>query len=166
MPPDAAAIGPLAAGAVAGLDLEGVVRLLIRFGAAVDGRRPPDIAAQFTADGLFKPGDKPIVGPAAIEAFYRERLADPRRTTRHLWSNLLLSPDGEDAVRIVVVLTNYALEPAVSENEVQMRLGEVSGRCVRDAAGEWRFAEHLYQRQYALRLPRSDAPAPSPEARP
>ncbi|MDB5475116.1 MAG: ring hydroxylating beta subunit [Phenylobacterium sp.] len=168
MPPDpkAAGVGPLAAGDVAGLDLEGVARLLIRFSDAVDGRRPADIAAQFTPDGVFKPGDKAMAGPAAIEAFYRERLADPSRTTRHLWSNLALTADGEHAVRLRVVLTNYAFEPAVSDSEVQMRLGEVAGRCVRDAQGTWRFAEHLYQRQYALRLPRSDAPAPSPEPRP
>ena len=159
MPPESARPDPFAA--VPGLDAEGVARLLIRFSEAVDGRRPAEIAAQFAPDGLFKPGETAIVGPAAIEAFYRQRQADPRRTTRHLWSNLVLTPDGEGALRIRVVLTNYAFEPAVSESEVQMRLGEVTGRCVRDDAGEWRFAEHRYQRQYALRLPRSDAPTPS-----
>jgi hypothetical protein len=163
---DAAKLGPVSAGAVAGLDVEGVARLLIRFSEAVDGRHPAEVAAQFAPDGVFKPGESAIVGPAAIEAFYRQRLADPRRTTRHLWSNLMLTSDGEGRLRIRVVLTNYAFEPAVSESEVQMRLGEVAGRCVRDAQGEWRFAEHLYQRQYALRLPRSDAPASNREPRP
>lgn len=166
MPGERARTGPIAAGEVPSLDVEGVARLLIRFADAVDGRRPADIAAQFAPDGVFKPGDKPMTGPAEIEAFYRQRLADPRRTTRHLWSNLALSADGEAAVRLRVVLTNYAFEPAQSEHEVQMRLGEVTGRCVRGADGEWRFAEHVYQRQYALRLPRADAPAPTPEARP
>jgi hypothetical protein len=154
------------AAAPAGLDLAGVSRLLIRFSDAVDSRRPADVAAQFAADGVFKPGDKAIVGPDAIGAFYRERLADPRRATRHLWSNLTLAPDRDDALRLRVVLTNYAFEPAVSETEVQMRLGEVSGRCVRDLHGEWLFAEHLYQRQYTLRLPRADAPAPTEQSRP
>ena len=153
MPPDAAS---LVAAGPAGLDVSGVARLLIRFSEAVDGRRPADIAALFVAEGLFKPGDKAITGPAAIEAFYGERLRDPRRTTRHLWSNLTVARDGQEAVRIRVVLTNYALEPAVSESEVQMRLGEVTGRCVQDPNGEWLFAEHFYQRQYAVRLPCSE----------
>lgn len=150
MPPDAAS---LVATAPAGLDVNGVARLLIRFSEAVDGRRPADIAALFVADGVFKPGDKAIAGPAAIEAFYRERLKDPRRTTRHLWSNLTVAPSAEGGVQVRAVLTNYAFEPAVSESEVQMRLGEVAGHCVQDPNGEWLFAEHVYQRQYALRLP-------------
>jgi hypothetical protein len=166
MPGRGVQLGPLAAGEAPGLDIEGVSRLLIRFGDAVDGRRPAEIAAQFAPDGVFKPADKPITGPAEVEAFYLQRLADPRRTTRHLWSNLVLTPDGEAAVRLRVVLTNYAFEPAISEHEVQMRLGEVTGRCLQGGDGEWRFAEHVYQRQYALRLPRADTPAPTPEAQP
>jgi hypothetical protein len=154
MSADAANIG-IATATGPGADVQGISRLLIRFSEAVDSRRPADIAALFSADGLFKPGDKAIVGPAAIESFYRERLADPRRTTRHLWSNLLVGPAGADGARIQVVLTNYAFEPAVSETDVQMRLGDVTGRCVQDAGGEWLFAEHLYQRLYALRLPRA-----------
>jgi hypothetical protein len=164
MPAETADLGVVAA--APGLDIGGIARLLIRFSDAVDNRRPAEIAALFSADGVFKPGDKAMIGPAAVEAFYRERLADPRRTTRHLWSNLTLTPDGEDAVQIRVFLTNYAFEPTVSETEVQMRLGEVSGRCVRDPRGAWLWAEHLYRRQYALRLPRADAPASTPEARP
>jgi hypothetical protein len=162
----AESIGLVAAGDGPGLDAQGVARLLIRFAGAVDARRPVEIAAQFVAEGVFKPGETSIVGPAAIEAFYRVRQADPRRTTRHLWSNLLVSADDGGALRIRVVLANYAFEPAVSETEVQMRLGEVSGRCVRGADGEWLFAEHLYQRQYALRLPRADAPAPARKTEP
>jgi hypothetical protein len=154
---EAARLGPLSAGAVAGLDSDGAARLLIRFSEAIDGRQPAEVAAQFTPDGVFKRGESAIVGSVAIEAFYRQRVADPRRTTRHLWSNLMLMPDGEAGLRIRVFLTNYAFEPAVSESEVQMRLGQVTGRCVRDTQGEWRFAEHFYQSQYALRLPRSDA---------
>jgi hypothetical protein len=153
MPAEAASVG-VAAGA-AGAEVQGIARLLIRFAEAVDNRRPADIAALFAADGLFKPGDKAMIGPAVIEAFYRERLADPRRTTRHLWSNLLVGPAEAGGVRIQVVLTNYAFEPAVSEIDVQMRLGDVTGRCVQDAGGDWLFAEHLYQRLYALRLPRA-----------
>jgi len=155
MSADAASVG-VAAGAFRGLDVEGVARLLIRFSDAVDGRRPAEIAALFAADGVFKPGDKAMIGPAVIEAFYRERQADPSRTTCHLWSNLQVGPaEAADGLQIKVVLANYAFEPAVSETDVQMRLGDVTGRCVQDANGDWLFAEHHYQRRYALRLPRA-----------
>jgi hypothetical protein len=123
MLPNVAKFGPLSAVAVAGLDIDGVARLLIHFSEAVDGpqraesgrpvRARRGVQARGVRDRRF----------GAIEAFFRQRLADPRRTTRHLWSNLMLMPDGERALRIRVVLTNYAFEPAVSESEVQMRLG-------------------------------------------
>ncbi|HWF00058.1 MAG TPA: nuclear transport factor 2 family protein [Caulobacteraceae bacterium] len=142
-----------------GADVNGVARLLIRFSEAVDSRRPADVAALFAADGLFKPAEKAIIGRSAIEAFYRQRLSDPRRTTRHLWSNLLVTPEADGAARIQVILSNYAFEPAIMQTEVRLRVGMVTGRCV-GARGDWVFAEHLYERSYALRLPVDEAIAP------
>src|ERR1700757_505995 len=94
-------------------DLGGVAKLLLRFSEAVDTRDPAGIAALFTEDGLFQPGEKPIQGAAAIEAFYRERQRDPARRTRHLWSNLMVTAQADGAAAVRVVLSNYAFEPAV-----------------------------------------------------
>jgi hypothetical protein len=147
---DPAHVAPIAASTVAGFDTGGVALLLLRFSEAVDSR-------------LFKPGETAIVGPAALEAFYRDRQRDPRRTTRHLWSNLLVTPASDDLVHIRVVLSNYAFDPALSETELQLRVGNVAGVCARDAAGRWRFAEHVYERLFSLRLPLSDAQALQPK---
>jgi hypothetical protein len=163
MSSDAVRLGPIAGSTDPGFDTNGVSLLLLRFSDAVDSRRPQEIAEQFTAEGLFKPGASAIHGPAAVEAFYADRLRDLRRTTRHLWSNLHLTPSADDRAEIRVVLSNYAFEPAVSELEVQLRVGNVSGACVRGADGRWRFAEHVYERLYALRLPLSDPQPPQPK---
>jgi hypothetical protein len=156
MSSDPASVSPIVGSTDPGFDTNGITLLLLGFSEAVDTRRPQEIAEQFTADGLFKPGDTAIHGPAAIEAFYRDRLRDPRRTTRHLWSNLRVTPSADDLADIRVVLTNYAFDPAVSETEVQLRVGNVSGVCAKGPDGRWRFAEHVYERLFALRLPLSD----------
>ncbi|HEX4710894.1 nuclear transport factor 2 family protein [Phenylobacterium sp.] len=156
MSSDPASVSPIVGSTDPGFDTNGITLLLLGFSEAVDTRRPQEIAEQFTADGLFKPGDTAIHGPAAIEAFYRDRLRDPRRTTRHFWSNLRVTPSADDLADIRVVLTNYAFDPAVSETEVQLRVGNVSGVCAKGPDGRWRFAEHVYERLFALRLPLSD----------
>jgi hypothetical protein len=163
MSSDTARVSPIAGSTDPGSDTNGVSLLLLDFSEAVDARRPQEVAEQFTADGLFKPGDIAIYGPAAVEAFYRDRLRDPRRTTRHLWSNLRVTPSAEDLADIRVVLSNYAFDPAVSETEVQLRVGNVCGVCAKAPDGRWRFAEHIYERLYALRLPLSDPQPPQPK---
>ena len=165
MSSDTADVSPIAGSTDPGFETNGVNLLLLNFSEAVDCRRPQEIAEQFTADGLFKPGDTAIHGPAAVEAFYRDRLRDPRRTTRHLWSNLRVAPLADDAADIRVVLSNYAFDPAVSETEVQLRVGNVSGVCAKGPDGRWRFAEHVYERLFAMRLPLSD-PQPLQTKRP
>jgi hypothetical protein len=157
--------GPMiAAASETGADVAGIAALLIRFSDAVDQRRPADIAELFCLDGLFRPGEKSIRGRSAIQAFYTERLSDERRRTRHLWSNLFVRPIGPKQMRLEVVLTNYAFEPAVSEVALQMRIGNVVGRCETDDAGNWRFAEHLYERIFATSLPLSGGTAEVPRS--
>jgi hypothetical protein len=136
----------------------GAARVLIRFTEAVDRRQAEEAAACFTADGLFRPGGKAVVGIENIEQLYRERFADPRRMTRHIWANVSVAPIDADSARVTALLTNYAFEPLVSETALQMRIGDVDCLVVRDAAGEWRFAEHLYQRAFATSLPLDAAP--------
>jgi SnoaL-like domain len=143
-------------------DIAGIAVLLIRFSDAVDQRQPSTIAELFTADGLFQPGDKSVRGRTAIQDFYAARLADARRRTRHLWSNLLVQPMLPGRVRFKAVLTNYAFEPAVSESAWQMRLGNVTGACEQDDDGHWRFAEQLYERVLATSLPLTDPSVPKP----
>jgi hypothetical protein len=157
--------GPMiAAASEAGADVAGIAALLIRFSDAVDQRRPADVAELFSLDGLFRPGEKSIRGRSDIQAFYTARLSDERRRTRHLWSNLFVRPIGPKQMQLEVVLTNYAFEPAVSAVALQMRIGNVTGRCESDDAGNWRFTEHLYERIFATSLPLAGGTADAPRS--
>jgi SnoaL-like domain len=144
-------------------DTGGIARLLIRFSDAVDQRQPSTIAELFTVDGLFQPGENSVRGRTTIQDFYAARLADVRRRTRHLWANLLVQPELPRRVRFQAVLTNYAFEPAVSESAWQMRIGNVTGICEQDDDGNWRFAEHRYERVLATTLPLTDTSRPNPK---
>jgi hypothetical protein len=147
-----------------GSDVAGIAALLIRFSDAVDQRRPADIAELFSLEGVFRPGEKIIRGRSAIQAFYTARQLDERRRTRHVWSNLFVRTVGPKQARLEVVLTNYAFEPAVSEVALQMRIGNVVGRCESDEIGKWRFAEHLYERIFATSLPLAGGAAEAPRS--
>ncbi|MDB5675176.1 MAG: hypothetical protein JWM65_2158 [Sphingomonas bacterium] len=129
------------------------VELLYRFSEAVDQRRPEDVARCFTADAIFRRDANNTVGEVAILDLYRQRLSDPRRKTRHLWANLVEAERSERTAVVTAILTNYALEPLVAEDELQVRIGNV--RCVlaRDPTGQWRFAEHHYDMAFATKLP-------------
>lgn len=135
--------------------------LLTRFSQAVDRRLPAVIAGLFIKDALFRPGEPELRGRAAIESFYLARLSNPRRTTRHIWSNVECRPNGDRDALLVALLTNYAFEPDVSETTLQMRMGDVECQCVCDADGEWRFATHLYTRVFTANLPLGALPSPS-----
>jgi hypothetical protein len=127
--------------------------LLCLFSEAVDQRRAEDVARCFTADAIFRRDGNNTVGETAILDLYRQRLSDPRRKTRHVWANVVEVERTERTAVVTAILTNYAVEPIVAEDELQMRIGNVRGVLVCDAAGQWRFAEHHYDMAFATKLP-------------
>ena len=136
-------------------------KLIYGFSRAVDHRQPEAVAECFTHDGLFRPGDNEFRGRDAIGAFYQQRLADPRRVTRHLWSNIEVQHLSDTEAQLTAVLATYAIEPSVSLEDVQLRMGDVACLCRREDDGVWRFAEHIYTRAFAASLPLSTPPAPT-----
>lgn len=134
--------------------------LLFRFGAAVDRRDPIEVADCFGEESVFRPGDNAMHGREAIGAFYQDRLSDPRRTTRHLWGNLRVERLSTLHARVVALLTTYAVEPKVSLDDLQVRIGDVECLCALHDDGQWRFVEHLYTRAFVASLPLSAPAAP------
>jgi hypothetical protein len=136
----------------------GVNRLLIAFGEAVDRRRPADVAQLFTDTGLFRPGETELRGRVAIETFYADRLTDERRVTHHVWNNVQIHRLSAGEARVSALLANYAFEPAVTETDMQLRMGHVDALCMMTETGEWHFAEHLYRRGFAAAMSLTGAP--------
>jgi hypothetical protein len=141
-------------------DVGPIALLLAKFSDGVDQRLPSVIGALFSDQALFQPADKPVIGAATIEAFYAGRLTDERRRTRHVWSNLIVYPLSAGRARFEAVLVNYAFEPAVSEDALQVRVGNVHGVCQGQSPDGWVFEEHVYERIYAAAMPISAQPRP------
>ena len=143
-----------------GVDFGPIALLLAKFSNAVDQKRPKEVSSLFVPDGLFQPADQPIVGQAAIEAFYEARMSDERRRTRHVWSNLIVRPASEGRADFEAILTNYAFEPTISTRDLQLRVINVWGVCVGERSRQWRFETHFSERVYGAVLPLTAAPPP------
>jgi hypothetical protein len=141
-------------GELQGSDATGI---LWRFSDAIDSRMPSAAARLFARDGVFRRAGEVICGRANIESFYWSRMADPKRVTRHLWSNVRCQPSDHWDASLHAVLTTYAFEPQISQTHLQMRIGNVVCRCVPDADEGWVFAEHAYERLFVAYLPLSPA---------
>jgi len=119
-------------------------RLIRRFALLNDAGEYEELVALFAEDGSFaRPTDpdNPVVGRQAILDFFRTR---PKRTTRHLMSNVVVdvAEDGATA-RSVSYVTLYS-GPAggalpVPADPVQL-VGAYHDKLVLTDAG-WRFAE-------------------------
>jgi hypothetical protein len=133
----------------------GATGILWRFSDAVDKRMASATARLFARDGVFRRGSETITGRVDIESFYSSRMADPERVTRHLWSNVNCLPSADSDACLQAVLTTYAFEPEISRTHLQLRIGNVVCRCVRDADEGWVFAEHAYERLFVAYLPLS-----------
>jgi uncharacterized protein (TIGR02246 family) len=139
VPADPAAVGPVAL-------------LLAKFSNAVDHKKAEAIADLFTPDGVFQPVDRP--GRPAIAAFFASRFAaEGHRRTRHTWSNIVVRPLSADRADFEAVLTNYAFDPGVSQEQIEVRVGNVWGVCRGKSPDAWRFESHFHERVYAAVMP-------------
>jgi hypothetical protein len=120
-------------------------RLIRRFAQLNDAGAYEELASLFTEDGSFaRPTDpdNPVVGRQAILDFFRSR---PKRTTRHLMTNIVVDVEDDAATaRAVSYVTLYTgpaggTQPPVAADPVQL-VGAFHDKLVRTEQG-WRFAE-------------------------
>jgi hypothetical protein len=62
--------------------------------------------------------------------------------------------------RFEAILTNYAFEPTIASDAVQVRIGNVWGVCSGRRPEEWRFETHYFERLYSAFMPLSATPSP------
>jgi hypothetical protein len=110
-------------------------RLINLYAALNDEGRWPELAALYAEDGsMTRPTapDVPIVGRSAILAAFESR---PRRTTRHICSNIVVTALGrDDAIATSAMLLFTAADAAPLVGGFADRFRRVPGE-------GWRFAE-------------------------
>jgi len=119
-------------------------RLIRRFALLNDAGEYEELAALFVEDGSFaRPTDpdNPVVGRQAILDFFRTR---PKRTTRHLMSNIVVDIEGDGGTaRAVSYVTLYSGSAGgalpISADPVQL-IGAYHDKFILTDAG-WRFIE-------------------------
>jgi uncharacterized protein (TIGR02246 family) len=79
-------------------DQAAILRLFAEYSQAVDGRRPDDVAALFTSDGVFEVMGATVVGREAIASMYRGYIAMGGLVCdKHVPSNAVVYVDGDRA---------------------------------------------------------------------
>ena len=133
-------------------DVGPISLLLAKFGSALDRQKIDSAVSLFAGDAIFQPAGSPIRGRAELEAFFAKRHGDARRRTCHTWSNLVVRPLMEGRAQYEVILTNYVFDPAVSESEVEVRVGSVWGVCRGAGPDSWCFESHFHERIHAAAM--------------
>ena len=116
----------------------------------VDHEGGAGVSAMFVEDGIFHagPGD-PLVGRAAIEAFYAWRQDRGERTSRHIITNFHAIFDGWDKARTCCVMLLYGTDgkPPHQGTGAAM-IADINDDCVRGADGVWRYARRNFTPLY------------------
>jgi hypothetical protein len=123
-----------------------LVSLIVDSWRAVDVPAEDDMAAYFTADGVFDLGGAArFAGRAAIQASLRQRTARGPRTSRHVTSNYRCTLDGDDRAAVEYLICTYGAdgEPVVPL-EGPTAVGDMRDDFVCDADGRWWIASRVF----------------------
>jgi len=105
------------------------------------------VSEMFVEDGVFHAGPgEPLVGRAAIEAFYAWRRERGERTSRHVITNFHAEFDGRDGARTSCVMLLYAADGAPPHSGTQPAMvADMLDHCVRGEDGVWRYAKRDFR---------------------
>nr|WP_281125202.1 nuclear transport factor 2 family protein [Sphingomonas sp. AR_OL41] len=110
-------------------------RLINLYAMLNDEGRWPEVAALYAEDGsMTRPTapDAPIIGRAAILAAFESR---PRRTTRHVCANIVVTVVGRDEAEATSAMLLFTAADAAP------LVGGFADRFLRVAGEGWRFVE-------------------------
>jgi len=109
----------------------------------VDHEGGAGVSAMFVEDGVFHAGPgEPLVGRAAIEAFYAWRRERGQRTSRHVVTNFHAAFDGPHRARTTCIMLLYGTDgtPPHAGTGAAM-IADMIDDCVRGDDGLWRYAK-------------------------
>ena len=121
--------------------------LLTAFGRHADRGDGDALAALFTEDGSLTLGEAKVTGRQAIAAFTNERCADAARKTRHVWSNLLVEPHGENAFTATCIQQTFE---QVQPQPASVRVNDVEDYIRAEKGGDLRFVSRRLTRQLSV----------------
>ncbi len=125
----------------------------------VDVKGGEGVGACYTEDGTFDGGNKPLVGRAAIEAFYAWRRSRGVRTSRHVICNFRADFHDAESCTTNCVMLLYAADGApVLPSTPPILICELVDTCVK-SDGVW-----LYTSRTFVPLFQGDIPATAPPA--
>ncbi len=114
----------------------------------------------YTEDGIFEGGNEPLVGHAAIEAFYAWRIGRGIRTSRHVIANFRADFHSETSATTHCVMMLYAADGApVLPSNPPIIITDLIDECVKGADGRWRYSRRTF-----VPLFQGGAPATVPPA--
>jgi hypothetical protein len=131
------------------LDLTPFGRLLSDFAWHADRGDGLSLAQLFLPEAVLIVNELRLEGRAEIATDCQRRALDPRRKTRHVWSNLRVNPEADGTVSATAVQLTFEQTDSAT---ARMRINEVFDHYQQDAAGVWRFKSRIIERQMAIEL--------------
>jgi hypothetical protein len=113
------------------------------FCARLDANDIPGLLALFTDGALYVSGERRAEGIGAIDAYFIARTAKGPRTSRHLYSNLLVEFDGADRARGASAVLSFAQDGTPPLPVEPYMVADFTDIYVRDAERGWLIAERI-----------------------
>ena len=116
----------------------------------VDHEGGAGVSEMFVEHGVFHAGPgAPLVGRAAIEAFYAWRRERGERTSRHIVTNFHAAFDGERKARTTCIMILYGTDgtPPHQGTGAAM-IADMIDDCVKSDDGRWRYAKRDFAPLY------------------
>ena len=116
------------------------------------------VSERYVEDGIFEGGNEPLVGRAAIEAFYSWRIGRGQRTSRHVITNFRAEFHDDRSATTHCVMMLYAADGApILPSTPPIIITDLIDECVRCDDGEWRYKRRtfvpLFQGEIAATVP-------------
>jgi hypothetical protein len=133
--------------AIALLELQ---QLIAAYFADLDDTQGLNSAAFFTEDGIIDIGNMSLRGHTEMRQFYADLIEQVRfsdragmRTTRHAFTNLLISFEADDQVtaKLLVIEFSASGPPPLLDAAAPTIVSDTQLRFRRTGNGEWRIAE-------------------------
>lgn len=132
--------------AIAALNLQ---QLIAEYCAEFDATAGLESAPFFTEDCVLEVGSMAFTGHTAMRKFYedlaeqvRQTCPDGARTTRHVFTNLRIAFESDDAATVDFTILNFSAagKPPLFNATVPTVVSDVTCRCQRGGDGRWRIA--------------------------